>query len=63
MNTPRLIAAFTSFLTVLAALPYELGEAAMLIPPKWKATVAITAALATVILRAFNATKPIDPKK
>ena len=55
MNKVKLTAAFTSFLTVLAALPYELGEAAMLIPPAWKAPVALSAAIATIILRSFTA--------
>ena len=55
MNKVKLASAFTSFLTVIAALPYELGEAAMLIPPAWKAPVALASAIATIILRSFTA--------
>ena len=47
-------AAFTSFLTVLAALPYELGELATVFPPSWKAPIALTGAIATLILRAVG---------
>ena len=61
MNKVKIASAFTSFLTVLAALPYELGEAATLIPPHWKAPIALCAAIATVILRTFTASG--EPKK
>ena len=59
MNKVKLASAITSFLTVLAALPYELGDAATLIPASWKAPVALLSAIATVILRSFTATGEI----
>lgn len=43
-----------SLLTILAALPYELGEIATIIPPAWKAKVAMISAAATLILRIIN---------
>lgn len=41
----------TAFLTILAALPYELGTVAEVFPPDWKKHIAITGAIATVVLR------------
>lgn len=55
MNKLKLASALTSFLTIVAALPYELGDAATLIHPSWKAPVALASALATVILRTISA--------
>lgn len=43
-----------SLLTVLAALPLELGEIATIIPPEWKAKVVVASAAATLILRIIN---------
>lgn len=47
--------ALFSLLTVLAALPYELGDVALIIPAEWKAKVAVTGAIAALILRVLNA--------
>lgn len=51
MNKTRLTADITSGLTILAALPYELGEAATMIPPHWKQRVVVVGLIATVALR------------
>lgn len=56
----NIAAAFTSLLTVLAIVPYELGAIATIIPPAWKAPIAIAAALSTAILRVMG--KPV-PKQ
>ena len=50
-------AALTSLLILLALAPYELGAVSTVIPPDWKAPIAITAALATAILRVLG--KPV----
>lgn len=47
-------AALTSLLTILAALPYELGSVATVFPPEWKAKIAITGAVCTVLLKILN---------
>lgn len=44
-----------SILTMLAALPYQLGEVATFIPPAWKSKVFVGAAVAAFILRMWNA--------
>ncbi len=46
-----IFADITAFLTILAALPYELGPVADIIPPTWKTYVASTGAIATLVLR------------
>lgn len=46
--------AIAHFLTVLAALPYTLGEAATYIAPEWKATIAITGLIAGTILKVIK---------
>lgn len=51
INWKTFSASLTAFLTVLAALPYELGDVATIIPAEWKAHVAIAAAFATMVLR------------
>ena len=44
-----------SALTILAALPYQLGDLATIIPPSWKPIVVGTGLVATVALRVWNA--------
>ena len=54
MNTvilSRIGAAITSALTTLAALPYQLGDVATIIPVEWKNRVVIAGLISTVILR------------
>lgn len=46
--------AIFSLLTLLAALPYQLGEISTIIPPEWKARVFTIGAIATAILRVWN---------
>lgn len=54
--------AFTSFLTLLAALPYELGDLAAVIPPKWKAKVALAGMVATFLLRVIHSSAAKDAR-
>lgn len=61
MNWKQVASAITSSLTVLAALPYQLGEIAVLIPPDWKPWVAGIGLGATTILRIWNGAKPPTP--
>lgn len=49
--TTAVASEITAFLTILAALPYELGEVANILPPEWKKAVAIAGAFATLGLR------------
>lgn len=64
-------ATLTSLLTMLAALPYQLGDLATIIPPDWKAKVFVVGAIATVVLRLWNTnmgapqppTNPTTPTK
>ena len=37
-------------LTVLAALPYQLGEVATVIPPAWKPVIALVGVIASTVL-------------
>jgi len=46
--------AIFSLLTLLAALPYQLGEIATIIPPEWKSKVVAVGAFATLVLRLIN---------
>ena len=46
--------AIFTLLTVLAALPYELGDIATIFPPQWKAKIAIAGAIAALILKVWN---------
>lgn len=48
-------AAFFSLLTIIAALPYQLGDVATLIPSEWKARIAIASAIAAFLLKTWNA--------
>jgi hypothetical protein len=56
-------AAITGTLTVLAALPYQLGDAATIIPPDWKQGIVIAGLVATTILRIWNSVAQADEKK
>lgn len=58
-----LASAFTSALTILAVVPYQLGDLGTLIPPKWKSTVVIVGLIATTLLRSINAAKPPELPK
>lgn len=55
--------ALTSALTVIAALPYQLGDIATIIPVEWKARVAIAGIVATTILRILNSIAQKDAPK
>lgn len=46
--------AIFSLLTVLAALPYTLGDIATIIPPEWKTKVVTIGIVATFVLRILN---------
>lgn len=48
-------AALFGLLTMIAALPYDMGALADIFPPAWKAKIAIAAALATLGLKWWNA--------
>lgn len=50
-TTTAVLSELTAFLTILAALPYELGEAAVILPPQLKPWVAGIGVFATLILR------------
>lgn len=41
-------------LTVLAALPYQLGELATIIPPSWKPAIALLGLVASMVLGAIR---------
>jgi hypothetical protein len=56
-------AALTSALTAIAALPYQLGDVATIIPPQWKARVTIAGIVATVILKSINSAVQRDVLK
>lgn len=48
--------ALFSFVTALAALPYQLGDIATIIPPEWKAKVTAVGLGAAFVLRIINQT-------
>lgn len=53
-----------SFLTLLAAIPYELGPAAEMLPPKWKEWIVMVGVFATLGLRIIKrVTHPADTTK
>lgn len=52
--------ALFSLLTVLAALPYQLGDVSLIIPPAWKSRVFIVGAIATALLRVINGLQQKD---
>jgi hypothetical protein len=51
-----------SALTVLAALPYTLGEVATVIPSEWKEKVVVISATAAFILKVWNAMASKDAR-
>lgn len=57
-----ILSSLTALLTILAALPYELGDAATIFPPEWKARIAVTGALATAILRVLKSAATKDAR-
>jgi hypothetical protein len=57
-NWKQIAATITSALTILAALPYQLGELATIIPPSWKPTIVAIGLISTTILRVWNGAKP-----
>lgn len=55
-------AAIFGFLTILAALPYELGAVANIFPPQWKVRIALYGAIAAAILKVWNSIAQKDKK-
>jgi uncharacterized membrane protein len=53
-------AALCAVLTMLAALPYSIGELSTVIPSEWKQTVVVVGLVATTILRSINAFQQKD---
>lgn len=49
-----LLIVLSVLLTVLAALPYQLGDLATLIPPDWKPVIALTGIIASTLLGAIR---------
>jgi len=47
----NVLAATTSFLAGLAALPYQLGDIATIIPPEWKSKLFLVCSIAALLLR------------
>ncbi len=47
-------AAIFSLLTILAALPYDLGDVATIIPPAWKGKLVTAGIIASLALRVWN---------
>ena len=58
-----ILAALTSALTAIAALPYQLGDVATIIPADWKARVTVAGIVATVILKSINSAVQRDVLK
>lgn len=56
-----ILSALTAFLTILAALPYELGAVADVFPPEVKKYVAIIGSIATVVLRLVKQAQVAPP--
>lgn len=59
--------AITYVLTILAALPYTIGDEANIIPPVWKAKILIAGLIAGAVLKIIKGhvsadVKPEDPK-
>lgn len=48
-------AAVFGLLTMIAALPYDMGDIANIFPPSWKAKIAVAAGFATLALKWWNA--------
>lgn len=51
------------FLTILAALPYTLGDAANTLSPEWKARIAVTGLFAGAVLKIITGHVSQDSKK
>ena len=51
-------AAIFGALTILAALPYTLGDLATIIPSEWKPKIVLAGLIATVGLRIWNSIVP-----
>lgn len=49
-----LLTVFSVVLTVLSALPYQLGEVATVIPPEWKPILTLTGIIAGTTLAAIR---------
>jgi len=63
INWRSLGAALFSALTILAALPYQLGDLSTIVPTNWKPTIVAVGLVATVILRSLNAVKQDSDKQ
>jgi di/tricarboxylate transporter len=55
VNWKAIASTLVSALTILAALPYQLGELSTIIPPNWKPTIVAAGLIATIALRVWNA--------
>lgn len=53
-------AALFGLLTLLAALPYSLGDIATIIPPEWKGKIAALGLIAGTVLKIWNSTQQKD---
>ena len=56
------LAAVTSLLTALAALPTELGDVAQIIPPDYKAKIFTVGLVSTLALKVINSFVQADAK-
>jgi len=62
LNWRSVGAAFFSFLSMLSVASYQLGDVAIIVPPKWKANLFIVSASAAFLLRVWNSIKqPLAP--
>jgi hypothetical protein len=62
MNWSKLAATLLSFIGAIAAMPYELGQVALLFPPAYKPWFAFGGFLAAAIIRSINSNeKPPTP--
>lgn len=55
INWNRISEAIVASLTLLAALPYTLGDVATIIPPTWKPKIVVAGVVATLALRFYHA--------
>jgi len=58
LNWKNLGAAIFSLLSMIAVIPYSLGDLGTLIPPEWKSKVLVASLIAAFLLRAWNAIQP-----
>lgn len=56
-------AAIAATLTILAALPYQLGDVATLIPVEWKPRIVLIGMIATLALKIWNAVAQAGTKE